>query len=194
MATVAPQMYSSHHPSFLTQSNNITPAASSNFLQLQPDQQQLDQDPMEEQFATLFCRALYNYDAQDASALSFRQGDIIEVLTQQPSGWWDGLLGDERGWFPSNYVEVISDEEADLAFETSAAEGIEGSATENSRAMVDMSQAMGGTSQAANEEWLDTELSYTNGDTGVSNALTNATTSSDFWMPQVTPDGQVRKL
>ncbi|KAJ7440631.1 SH3 domain-containing protein, partial [Mycena galericulata] len=51
-----------------------------------------------------FCRALYDYEAQDASALSFRQNDIIEVLTQQPSGWWDGLLGDERGWFPSNYV------------------------------------------------------------------------------------------
>ncbi|KAJ7263986.1 SH3 domain-containing protein, partial [Mycena haematopus] len=52
-----------------------------------------------------FCRALYNYDAQDGnSCLSFRQNDILEVLTQKPSGWWDGLLGDERGWFPSNYV------------------------------------------------------------------------------------------
>jgi hypothetical protein len=26
-----------------------------------------------------------------ASALSFCRDDIIEVLTQQPSGWWDGL-------------------------------------------------------------------------------------------------------
>ncbi|KAI5835257.1 SH3-domain-containing protein, partial [Schizophyllum commune Tattone D] len=51
-----------------------------------------------------FCKALYDYEAQDPSALSFKRGDIIEVLTQQPSGWWDGLLGDERGWFPSNYV------------------------------------------------------------------------------------------
>src|ERR1700761_5456094 len=73
----------------------------------------------EEQFTTLFCRALYDYTAQDGSALSFRQNDIIEVLTQQPSGWWDGLLGDERGWFPSNYVTVISDEEAELAFSSS---------------------------------------------------------------------------
>ena len=64
---------------------------------------------------TLFCKALYDYEAQDPSALSFKRGDIIEVLTQQPSGWWDGLLGDERGWFPSNYVEVISDEEAEVA-------------------------------------------------------------------------------
>ncbi|KAJ3817695.1 SH3 domain-containing protein, partial [Lentinula raphanica] len=51
-----------------------------------------------------FCRAKYAYTAQDASALSFSPGDIIEVLTTQPTGWWDGLLGEERGWFPSNYV------------------------------------------------------------------------------------------
>ncbi|KAF8176673.1 SH3 domain-containing protein, partial [Mycena galopus ATCC 62051] len=51
-----------------------------------------------------FCQALYDYEAEDTGAISFRQGDIIEVLTQQPSGWWDGLWGDQRGWFPSNYV------------------------------------------------------------------------------------------
>ncbi|KAJ3981017.1 SH3 domain-containing protein, partial [Lentinula detonsa] len=51
-----------------------------------------------------FCRAKYPYTAQDASALTFTTGSIIEVLTRQESGWWDGMLGDERGWFPSNYV------------------------------------------------------------------------------------------
>ncbi|KAJ7124423.1 SH3 domain-containing protein, partial [Mycena epipterygia] len=51
-----------------------------------------------------FCRALYDYETQDPSVLSFRQDDIIEVLSQAPSGWWDGLLGDKRAWFPSNYV------------------------------------------------------------------------------------------
>ncbi|PWN24151.1 SH3-domain-containing protein, partial [Microstroma glucosiphilum] len=53
---------------------------------------------------TFFVRALYDYEAQDASSLSFVEGDVIEVLTQLPSGWWDGLLGEDRGWFPSNYV------------------------------------------------------------------------------------------
>ncbi|KAJ7935425.1 SH3 domain-containing protein, partial [Mycena leptocephala] len=67
----------------------------------------------------LFCRALYDYEAQDASTLSFRKNDIIKVLTKQPSGWWDGLLGDERGWLPSNYVAVISDEEAEVPFSNS---------------------------------------------------------------------------
>ncbi|KIM38388.1 hypothetical protein M413DRAFT_34244, partial [Hebeloma cylindrosporum] len=70
----------------------------------------------EEEYSTLFCRALYDIEAKDASMLSFRADDIIEVLRQRPSGWWDGLLGEERGWFPSNYVTIISDEEAELAF------------------------------------------------------------------------------
>jgi son of sevenless-like protein len=41
----------------------------------------------------LLCRAraLYPYTANDGSNLSFEQGDIIEVLAQLPSGWWDGL-------------------------------------------------------------------------------------------------------
>lgn len=58
-----------------------------------------------------FVRALYNYVSQDESSLTFEQGDIIEVLTKLPSGWWDGLLGDARGWFPSNYVEELSEDE-----------------------------------------------------------------------------------
>ncbi|KAF8208652.1 SH3 domain-containing protein, partial [Mycena galopus ATCC 62051] len=55
--------------------------------------------------SSIFCVALYDYEpAEAASGLSFRQNDIIEVLAQAASGWWDGLLGNERGWFPSNYV------------------------------------------------------------------------------------------
>jgi son of sevenless-like protein len=63
---------------------------------------------------SFFVRALYDFSSEDASSLSFERGALIEVLTQLESGWWDGLLGnDVRGWFPSNYVEVISDEEAE---------------------------------------------------------------------------------
>ncbi|SAM08772.1 hypothetical protein [Absidia glauca] len=56
----------------------------------------------------LLCRAraLYPYTANDGSNLSFEQGDLIEVLAQLPSGWWDGLCNRSRGWFPSNYVEI----------------------------------------------------------------------------------------
>ncbi|KAJ6592779.1 SH3 domain-containing protein, partial [Mycena capillaripes] len=50
-----------------------------------------------------FCRALYDYEPPDDVCLPFRRNGIIEVLTQRTSGWWDGILGDERGWFPADY-------------------------------------------------------------------------------------------
>ena len=62
---------------------------------------------------SFYVRAQYDFTSPDASALAFVQGDIIEVLTQLPSGWWDGLLNGVRGWFPSNYVERISEEEVE---------------------------------------------------------------------------------
>lgn len=68
----------------------------------------------EEGVASFFVRALYDFTSDDSSSLSFKKGALIEVLTQLESGWWDGLLGnDVRGWFPSNYVEIISDEDAE---------------------------------------------------------------------------------
>ena len=63
----------------------------------------------------LFVRAKFDYRSDDPSMLRFLRGDIIEVLTVLKSGWWDGLLGEERGWIPSNYVEIISKAEAKAA-------------------------------------------------------------------------------
>lgn len=53
----------------------------------------------------LFVRALYDYDADDRTSLSFRQGDLIQVITQLESGWWDGVIHGVRGWFPSKRRE-----------------------------------------------------------------------------------------
>jgi hypothetical protein len=64
---------------------------------------------------SFFVRALFDFTGQDTSSLSFKRGDVIEVLNTLPSGWWDGLLDDERGWFPSNYVQAITEQEAEAA-------------------------------------------------------------------------------
>jgi len=56
----------------------------------------------------LYVRSLYDYQADDAGSLSFRQGDVIQVLNQLDNGWWDGWLHGVRGWFPSNYCEPIT--------------------------------------------------------------------------------------
>ena len=67
---------------------------------------------------TFFCRALYDYDSSyEAAPLTFQRGAIIEVVTCSESGWWDGIYGSQRGWFPCNYVEVIGDDEVDAAFD-----------------------------------------------------------------------------
>ncbi|KAJ1841400.1 cell division cycle- protein, partial [Coemansia sp. RSA 2703] len=58
-----------------------------------------------------FVRALYPFKSSETSGLTFERGEIIEVLACLESGWWNGICGNCRGWFPSNYVENISAEQ-----------------------------------------------------------------------------------
>ncbi|KYQ91624.1 actin binding protein E [Tieghemostelium lacteum] len=53
--------------------------------------------------------ALYNYKSGGDNELSFKEGDIITVLTKDTysGGWWEGKLGHEKGWFPSNYCKEL---------------------------------------------------------------------------------------
>ncbi|XP_069784772.1 unconventional myosin-If-like isoform X2 [Narcine bancroftii] len=53
------------------------------------------------------CRALYQYSGQDVDELSFNINDVIEILIEDPSGWWKGRLHGREGLFPGNYVERI---------------------------------------------------------------------------------------
>lgn len=75
-----------------------------------PSEKQVIRVPETERYRV---RAVYDFEAADDSALSFRAGDIIDVLTMLPSGWWDGMLDSARGWFPSNYVEDCDDSDLD---------------------------------------------------------------------------------
>lgn len=61
--------------------------------------------------SALFVRAMYDYDADDHTSLSFRRGDIIQVLNQLETGWWDGVMENVRGWFPSNYCAILTEAE-----------------------------------------------------------------------------------
>lgn len=53
------------------------------------------------------CKCLYAYDAQDTDELSFNEGDMIEIIKEDPAGWWTGRLRGKEGLFPANYVEKI---------------------------------------------------------------------------------------
>lgn len=58
--------------------------------------------------------ALHDFNSNNATCLSFQAGQVIKVYNRDPSGWWDGELDGQRGWFPSNYVDqeavYVSDE------------------------------------------------------------------------------------
>jgi len=54
------------------------------------------------------CRALYAYEAANEGDLPFAEGDIITVIDQaNPDGWWEGELNGARGFFPSNFVQLL---------------------------------------------------------------------------------------
>ncbi|KAI0179150.1 BAR-domain-containing protein [Hypoxylon sp. FL1284] len=52
--------------------------------------------------------ALYDYSAQAENDLSFRAGDVIEIVsrTQNENEWWTGKCHGKQGQFPGNYVKV----------------------------------------------------------------------------------------
>ncbi|XP_051968200.1 drebrin-like protein B isoform X2 [Xyrauchen texanus] len=53
-------------------------------------------------------RALYDYQAEDETEISFEPGDIISDVETIDKAWWRGSSKDGRqGLFPANYVETI---------------------------------------------------------------------------------------
>ncbi|KAH9933132.1 ras GEF [Epithele typhae] len=151
--------------------------------------------PDDQYISTFFCRALYDYQTNDSSSLSFHKGDIIEVLTRLESGWWDGLLNDERGWFPSNYVEIISDQEAEAALGGSDYPSSQASLPDDS--MVDMAHTMQQSLSQSDQDgdWLNDDADYAQqrapGYANGAAAAAGGTQHSDFWVPQVSPDGRI---
>jgi len=55
----------------------------------------------------LRCRAEFDNVAEQEKELSFREGDVITILTQDISGWWKGELNGQVGWFPASFVQII---------------------------------------------------------------------------------------
>jgi son of sevenless-like protein len=133
----------------------------------------------------MYVKALYDYDADDRTSLSFRQGDTIQVITQLESGWWDGVINGVRGWFPSNYCTVVQRPSEQLD-------------DDRDRDRVDApddhdTQSLGGTdytnsdneSLSANDTILPIERHQDRGH-GSSKEEEAA-----FWIPQATPDGRL---
>ncbi|KAF9362102.1 hypothetical protein BGX34_006712 [Mortierella sp. NVP85] len=117
----------------------------------------------DETYPFIVVRALYPYRSEDSStvSLSFFKDDLIQVVAQLESGWWYGFCNDARGWFPSNFVEEIS--QAELEDDDDLDRDSDDTAT----------------LQAALDLQLYTPFFFKTGD------------EDDLWLPQTTPDGQV---
>ena len=44
--------------------------------------------------------ALFEYSAETDEELSFAEGDVIEIVKRDASGWWTGRLRGKLGYFP----------------------------------------------------------------------------------------------
>jgi len=54
--------------------------------------------------------ALYDFHAQEVGDLSFKKGDIIDVIERFPNGWATGYFKGQQGSFPFNYVKELPPE------------------------------------------------------------------------------------
>ena len=134
----------------------------------------------------VYVRALYDYEADDQTSLSFRQGDIIQVLTQLESGWWDGVIHGYRGWFPSNYCEAVDPSEAEqLELEHSDDDGFEESEAEEEALMAN------GTLNGATNGHVAPAQAATAGMNGGTSTQHSQQEEEAFWIPQATPDGRL---
>jgi len=52
------------------------------------------------------CKALYDFQAQQAGDLGFKTGDIITIVDDSKD-WWTGELNGKQGVFPGNYTQKI---------------------------------------------------------------------------------------
>ncbi|CAJ0933720.1 unnamed protein product, partial [Mesorhabditis belari] len=55
--------------------------------------------------------AKFAFNGKNNDELTFTKNDVIMITQQLDGGWWEGTLSGVTGWFPSNYVTVLSDKE-----------------------------------------------------------------------------------
>lgn len=121
----------------------------------------------------MYVRALYDYTADDPTSLSMRKGEIIHVLTQLDSGWWDGIVNGVRGWFPSNYCMPVAVAPQHGHYAESGGEDAD---------LDDLGDEYEDDGLDPHEE-AGTRQNGRVGQTGQEEAA--------FWIPQATPDGRL---
>ncbi|XP_065184888.1 SH3 and PX domain-containing protein 2B-like isoform X1 [Sycon ciliatum] len=55
-------------------------------------------------------KATADYADTDKDNLSFKEGDVLQLVEKNDSGWWLMKLGSCEGWAPSTYFDAIADD------------------------------------------------------------------------------------
>ncbi|GAB0136318.1 hypothetical protein EsDP_00004623 [Epichloe bromicola] len=131
---------------------------------------------------TMFVRALYDYEADDRTSLSFHEGDIIQVITQLESGWWDGVINGVRGWFPSNYCQLVSSPD-DLP--------VHGQNAHNGQIDDEVDDADGFDESFDQDDDSEADGPSSSGILPLEGTGTSSQSRADFWIPQATADGRL---
>ncbi|KAG0052378.1 Rho guanine nucleotide exchange factor 6 [Gryganskiella cystojenkinii] len=172
-------------------SNNKSRINHTNNTELGPPQPpSLETDPF------IVVRALYPYQSQDpaaaAAALSFEKDDLIQVVAQLESGWWYGFCREHRGWFPSNFVEEITQADIDLEDEDDASDNNNNNNLNQQEDDEDdedddinhpQQQRQQQDQQSPRQQASDSDSSSSDADID--------TIKDDLWLPQTTNDGQL---
>ncbi|KAK3944589.1 putative cell division control protein 25 protein [Diplogelasinospora grovesii] len=129
----------------------------------------------------MYVRALYDYEADDRTSLSFHEGDVIQVITQLESGWWDGVINGVRGWFPSNYCQIItSPDELPEPDEHGDVEHLHMHEEADDQDVYE--EGFDDDDEGSDHDDIEgLPLEGTEGDRS----------RADFWIPQATPDGRL---
>ena len=63
-------------------------------------------------FLPFYCRASFEYTAEDQGELGFKEGQILKIIGENEFGWWLAQNGQgEVGWAPSNYLTKLTSKE-----------------------------------------------------------------------------------
>ncbi|KAH7727844.1 endophilin [Aphelenchoides avenae] len=53
------------------------------------------------------CKAIYDFEAQNPGELEFKEGNVIDLVSQIDENWYEGRLNGKTGFFPISYVQVL---------------------------------------------------------------------------------------
>lgn len=65
----------------------------------------------------ILARVLFDFEGAQSDDLSLKEGEIVEIIDKDESGWWIGKIDNRKGEFPFNYVQLLTEDEAKAYFQ-----------------------------------------------------------------------------